>query len=330
MRIKTTGKVSEAVLKRSVIKEIASLTKKEPYTLGVGQDATEFTVEASCPLCVSTATMEGNQMSYLTCTFVRALNNVLVKGAIPYGASVSILLNNSAKESELKLIMRQIQSLCEKHGVKLLGGETQTSATALTHIFTVTMLGSKMEPQVYQRSIPGEAYIVMTNTIGMAGTGIITQEHIKQLQERYTTSFLQGGIHMLEELSIQKDMQAAKKCSFLYAHDVSVGGIFPALWEVGEYLNCGMTINLEKIRLAQETIEICEYYDLNPYLLFSLGSVIFVTFDYHSLIETLQEHNIFASVIGTVNSSNDRLIINGEESRYLEPYKEDELFKVKS
>ena len=55
-------------------------------------------------------------------------------------------------------------------------------------------------------------------------------------------------------------------------HDVTEGGVFGALWEMAEASGVGLEIDLKKIPIRQETIEICEFFNLNPYQLISSGS----------------------------------------------------------
>lgn len=42
-------------------------------------------------------------------------------------------------------------------------------------------------------------------------------------------------------------------------HDVTEGGIFGALWEMAEASGVGLEIDLKKIPLRQETVEVCEF-----------------------------------------------------------------------
>ena len=106
------------------------------------------------------------------------------------------------------------------------------------------------------------------------------------------------------------------------------GGIFGALWEIGAASKVGMEIDLKKILLKQETVEICEFYDINPYMLISSGCMLIVTDQANYLVDRLNAEGIAAAVIGRVTEGNDRVIINGEEKRFLEPPKSDELYQV--
>lgn len=57
-------------------------------------------------------------------------------------------------------------------------------------------------------------------------------------------------------------------------HDVSEGGVFAALWEMAEGAGVGLTIDMKKLPLRQETVEVCEFCNVNPYELRSGGSLI--------------------------------------------------------
>lgn len=88
----------------------------------------------------------------------------------------------------------------------------------------------------------------------------------------------------------------------------------------------GLTIDLKKIPLRQETIEICEVFDINPYMLISSGSLLIGTNNGYQLVQELEQAGIHAALIGYATEGNDRIVVNGEEQRYLEPPKTDELF----
>ena len=111
-------------------------------------------------------------------------------------------------------------------------------------------------------------------------------------------------------------------------HDVTEGGIFGALWEIGEASDVGITADLRKIPIKQETVEICEVFGINPYMLISSGSMLIGCLHGNELVEKLAKKGISAAVIGRATESNDRVVINGEETRYLEPAVSDELYKI--
>lgn len=111
-------------------------------------------------------------------------------------------------------------------------------------------------------------------------------------------------------------------------HDITEGGIFGALWEMASGADLGVEIDLKKIPIRQETVEVCEFFNVNPYLIMSSGSMLIATKDGNGLVRRLEAAGIHAAVIGRTNNSNDRIIRNGEDVRYLDKPQTDELYKV--
>ena len=107
-------------------------------------------------------------------------------------------------------------------------------------------------------------------------------------------------------------------------HDVSEGGVFGAVWELAERLQAGVEIDLKKIPILQETVEISEYFDVNPYQLRGDGALLFLTHDSAFMIEKLAEEGIKAAVIGRMTEGNDRILVNEDEIRHLEPNRTEE------
>ncbi len=105
------------------------------------------------------------------------------------------------------------------------------------------------------------------------------------------------------------------------------GGIFGGLWQLAAENGVGLVADLKRIPVRQETIEVCEYFDLNPYELLAGGSMLIVTANGEGLVHTLEKADVPAAVIGRITQGNDRVIRHGEESRFLEPANGDEIFQ---
>ena len=44
------------------------------------------------------------------------------------------------------------------------------------------------------------------------------------------------------------------------------GGFLSALWKMAEASQVGLEMDFSKVPIRQETIEICEIFDINPYI----------------------------------------------------------------
>ena len=168
----------------------------------------------------------------------------------------------------------------------------------------------------------------MTKWAGLEGTAIIAAEKEQELLTKYSSSFIEGAKMLIEHISVVPEARVAREFGVTSMHDVTEGGIFGALWEIGAASKIGLEVDIKKILLKQETVEICEFYDLNPFMLISSGCMLIVTDKGNQLVDSLKAEGIPAAVIGYIKEGNDRVILNEEERRFLEPPKADELYKV--
>ncbi|MFQ9637661.1 MAG: AIR synthase-related protein [Eisenbergiella sp.] len=128
--------------------------------------------------------------------------------------------------------------------------------------------------------------------------------------------------------SIIPEAAVAGKSGVWAMTDVTEGGIFGALWEMAESSGVGLEIDLKKLPIRQETVEICNFLDWNPYELISGGSLLIAAENGADLVRKLEAEKIPAAVVGRTTRGKDRIVKNGEEKRFLEPAKPDELYQL--
>ena len=97
---------------------------------------------------------------------------------------------------------------------------------------------------------------------------------------------------------------------------------------MGDASGVGLDVDLKAIPVKQETIEVCEYFGINPYELISSGAMLIATNDGNGLVRKLSDAGVASAIIGKTNSSNDRRIVSGDEVRFLEPPKTDALYNI--
>ena len=128
--------------------------------------------------------------------------------------------------------------------------------------------------------------------------------------------------------SVLKDASIVRNYPVSAMHDVSECGIYGALWELAAASKVGLEIDLSKIPMKQHTIEVCEFFDLNPYMLCSMGSLICTAENGQEIVDALHKEGIEAAVIGRITDNNDKVVFYGDEKRFLEPPRRDEIYKI--
>lgn len=169
--------------------------------------------------------------------------------------------------------------------------------------------------------------IVMTGQAALKGTAVIAGHYYDRLISRLPESLVMRAKNCVVDIDITKDIHIAQDYTDIIK-EVSYGGVFKSLRDIADMEDVGITVWLENIRIRQETIEICEIIDINPYMLDGTGSVIAITQYGNELVRAYENAGIQAAVIGYTTENNDKVVINKGEVRYLETRIKDELFRI--
>lgn len=194
---------------------------------------------------------------------------------------------------------------------------------------------------------PGQD-LVVAGYAGLAGTCRIVKEKRQELRRWFSEDYLDQVLALerqsidwkisleqhssgwkidLEEQSsgqkIDLEKYGAAECE-----EAGDGGIFTAIWNLSGAYETGMEIVLRRIPIRQETVEICERYELNPYRLYSGGCYLLASENGGRLVLGLEQQGIAAKVVGQVKNGISREIINVQSHGYLERPQPDELWKV--
>lgn len=323
------GKVSESVLKRTILKQITSNREEVLIGAGIGVDCAVLAFKEDELMVMSTDPITGSTKDIGILAVHATINDIASSGAEPVGVMLSILLPVRNSEAKLKRIMEQIVTTCDSLQVQVIGGHTEVTAAVNQPIVTVTGVGKMKRNAVlcYENIRPGQD-LVLTKWIGLEGTSIVAKEKEEELLKKYPKALVDQAKEFDQYFSIVPEAAIARKFGVISMHDVTEGGVFGALWEVGESADIGLSVNLKKIPVKQETIEVCEMFDLNPYSLISSGALLIVTENGHDLVDEMVTEGIQAAVIGKIMDGKDRVVINDGERRFLEPPKSDELYKI--
>ena len=196
---------------------------------------------------------------------------------------------------------------------------------------------------------PGDELVVAC-PVALKGTSVIAKSKKDKLAERFSAGFIQNCIFLWDSYGAQRevesqtaaneqsdthsDTQAGAQAGQSEKHSVvwkiaeeagasalyamGEGGFLSALWKMAEASEVGLEVDFRKVLIRQETIEVCEIFDLNPYKLQAEGSVLIGIRGGEALVQRLRNEGFMAEIIGQTNSGNDRLLYSGGSARYLE------------
>lgn len=341
------GKLPENVYERSIYKVIRT-TEYEQKTLngaGLGADCAILPFADSL-LASAQGQAFGKDVTVGVRAMYHALNRLAAAGIFAaevmvdeniLAAQVSITLPHSDKigmpehfqEPFLRELVRLMADKAIKEKITITSVDSMIVPNMQTALVTVNITAQAFVQEFHTRSkaLP-EQDVVMTKWLGLEGTSLIAAQRMEELTKRYPLGLLEDAAGFDRFLSIVPEAATAAKSGVSAMQVVREGGIFGGLWQLAQSNGVGLVIDLKKIPVKQETIEVCEFYDVNPYELLSGGSLLITTDNGARLVSELGGKQISAAVIGRTTDNNDRILVNDEERRFLEPARHDSLYKV--
>lgn len=276
-----------------------------------------------------TATVCGQSKDIGVYALALAVNTLAAAGASHLRADVHIMIPPFAYKSRIHTMEKIMKTICSEKQIEIDHMKSGRNA-ALTQsmvIVTVSGTGPKEEKDSQMVMHAGQD-IVLTKWVGMEGMLRIASEKEAQLKERFAPVFLKQVRDFREEIFASREIDVAKARGVSVIRQVTEGGILAALWNLAKEAGTGLTADMKQLSIRQETIELCEYFRLNPYQMTSAGSMLMVTDNGEVLADALHGIQVQAAVIGRLTDSNDKILQNGEEIRYIDRPAPDELMKL--
>ena len=302
------GKAGENTIDRSITKRIS----------GAGIKSGEVTMSAD-PVTLKVSGI-GELAVYA------AVNALSAEKILPESFRPVILLPEGTQEERLREIMDGICKVCRAENLVIEGGHTEVTAAVTRPVVIGTCTGTAMERGKGNITSPG-AGIVMTKWAGMEAGCILAGEK-EELRDVCPETILMRLRKLGEYLSVRPEAQICAREGADCLVDLSEGGIYAALWRLSVKTRRGLRVDMASIPLLQETIELANYYDIDPYKMRSAGSLLAVTADADALVEALEGSGIPAVKIGELTEDHDKTLINDDEVRYLDLPQTDELHRI--
>ncbi len=253
-----------------------------------------------------------------------AANSLAADGAVLRQLLLQGVIPQTMEEAGLRETMKQFAAEAAGYAVTFSSADIQVSDQVSMPQYFVTGMGTHCALRTW---IPGQE-LVAVRQIGLAGTAALAHAYELELRGRFPLWLIERAKGFDRWMSLTEAARAVNHFGGCSMCRIAQGGIFNALWRMADASGVGLEVDLREIPVYQETIEICEYFDVNPYYLYSEGALLVGTDRAEELIDALAKEQLPACVIGQVTDGNDRVIRNGENRRYLDRPQQDELWRL--
>lgn len=265
-----------------------------------------------------------------------AAGELAAQNVKPLSISVRVLFPPESPDELLGEIAAGAERACREAGAQITAFQGEVTG-AVTH--TVVFAGAagiirdnKKGGQAARKERHGQEgpehcwEIIQCGYAGLEGTLRILDAAWQELETRFVPAFIEQAKTLTRNLvHPEQIMKVYELDSNAVVRQIGSGGVLASLWELAETACTGFEIEMPRINLRQETVEICESFRLNPYLMTSAGSFLILTSEAEAVIRALEDAGAPAVRLGAARDQNARVIRNGEEIRYLDRPAPDEL-----
>jgi hydrogenase maturation factor len=166
--------------------------------------------------------------------------------------------------------------------------------------------------------------LILTKEIGIEGTAILASDRKNELRRIFSEDFIKEAENFFKDISIVKEALIAYETGGVQAmHDPTEGGIAGGLHELADANKLGFRIYEERIKIRNETEEICKHFEINPLQLISSGCLLIATKKEKSkeILANIHKSGVKAEIIGEMTESTlgRKIITKGVSKDLLKP-----------
>lgn len=300
-------------MKRSVLKHLKKRTKLMTAGPSSGSDFTVYdnivfaNGSADSLLLKNCEDLTAGKLAY-----IRAKNHLALAGALPKTMSIGIVVGGHGGEGILRNEMNLLSSLAKDEDITILGGTSRYLGDGKDYLVNISMTGHfKDVTFVQDKKIKAGMKLIMAGVTAMLGTSLLKNEFYEELRGRFSESYIETMGYPFDTVDISKMAEIARDKA-VAMHDISNGGVYAAVYQITDTANLGITLNHDMIPIDQPTIELCEYFGINPYQLLATGGLLIAVDkeNEEALLDAYNEAGIIARTIGVFTKEKERLVIS--------------------
>lgn len=305
------GRVKETIKKRAILKKIEHCYQKE-----TSSDIITVSDTVTAPVWL----LKEERSDYIKVQIEAVFNQLSILSAKPMMMTVFIMLPEQTEESCLRFLMDCLVEIAEKKQIKISDVKAECSPDVINTVLFLTIFGRKESESLpfynVKAFLPGKE-LVMVGTAALEGTIMLENAGRTILEQRFSRRFLERVRSLSSKIELENKLEVIKTRKDIGIYYIGRTGVFGALWEIASITKKGFLVERKEIPIYQETIELCEFFDVNPYMLRSGSAWILALNQGRTFVEKCKSCGIEAAIIGTMESNADKLVCNGEDCCYL-------------
>ena len=317
----------DSIYQRSVIKQLylkeesRHLFQKNAYSVSINKEnpQTGYYAEASSLLTFrDEAVLKEGDLNGI-------LRKLLCAGASLTELNAEIIFSGGFSEEILRKLSYSLKFVADRIGAKVRrasvflkdGNEPEINILLLGRGPLKAMADAPWQiQQIFENQD-----IVLTGSLGRSGIMEIFHKNKEELKKVYPKLFIERLSRKTADRLPLIEIETAPFYKTTAVVPLEAGGLNAALRNLGDRERAGLIIYSDRLKYEQETIELCNHFNINPLELSSAGAYLLATDRGEELTYSLRKAGLEATSIGQVMGDKKRIVVFGDEERFIEPPK---------
>ena len=238
-------------------------------------------------------------------------SDITTSGFSPEYGLFDFNLPPTMKDEQFSRYWRGFEREWEKLGLSIVGGHTGRypglDYSIIGGGFVMTT-GSRDRYLTSAMAKSGDD-LILTKGAAIETTAILSRAFPKKVRRAIGQRLFDKAHEYLSKVTTVKEAITAASIGVrdrgvTAMHDATEGGVIAGLIELATASGLGATVDLDEIRVSEETRELCKVYRIDPLISLSEGSLILAskTFATDKIISKLASNGISSQVIGKLSS----------------------------
>lgn len=251
-------------------------------------------------------------------------------GLKPAYLSIDLNLPMEMTKVQLEIVWDTMHRECEKLDIAVVTGHTARYENChYPMVGGATIIGVGKTDEYVTPKLAGIGdKIIITKGPAIEATGIFTAMFPELIEREFGAVFNERAQQVFYKMSVVDDAMTAvsvgvREKGITAMHDATECGIWGGLYEIAQAAGLGARINKDAIVVEDTVLEICDYFDIDPYASISEGTLILTCKNYKAeqVITALEKAGIKSSIVGELTPPEEGMILieNGKEKKLEHP-----------
>ena len=251
-------------------------------------------------------------------------------GLKPKFLSIDLNLPMEITKQQLEIMWDTMHRECEKLGITVICGHTaryENCHYPMVGGATLTGVGEKNEYVTPRLARAGDK-IIITKGPAIEATGLFATAFPQLIEGKFGSSFSPKAEAIFYKMSVVEDAMTAvsvgvRDNGVTAMHDATECGIWGGLYELAQAAGLGTRIEKEKIVVEECVLEICRYFDIDPYASISEGTLLITCREHKAqeVVAALTKRGITSSIVGELTEAKKGMVLveDGREKKLEHP-----------